>query len=87
MTLAKWISKRLSPSTRHSYKIADLVEKLVTDNTTKGVGKTGAVKGEWEDKLTRFISRLEAKLDDRRYGFMFAPRQRRLVTTGSRSKS
>jgi hypothetical protein len=55
------------------YKISELVEKLVTDNTTKGVGKTGPVKGEWEDKLTRFISRLEAKLDDRRYGFMFAP--------------
>ncbi|MBY5385211.1 ATP-binding protein [Rhizobium leguminosarum] len=55
------------------YKISDLVAKLVTDNTTKGVGKTGPVKGEWEDKLTRFISRLEAKLDDRRYGFMFAP--------------
>ncbi|MCW5587912.1 MAG: ATP-binding protein, partial [Chromatiales bacterium] len=45
-----------------------------TDNTTKGIGAKGApVKGEWEDKLTRFLSRLEAKLDDRRYGFMFAP--------------
>lgn len=55
------------------YKIQDLVDRLQTDNTTKGVGKTGPVKGEWEDKLTRFLSRLEAKLDDRRYGFMFAP--------------
>lgn len=56
------------------YKISDLVEKLVVDNTAKGVGaKGGPVKGDWEDKLTRFISRLEAKLDDRRYGFMFSP--------------
>lgn len=55
------------------YKVSDLVARLNTDNTTKGVGKTGPVKGEWEDKLTRFISRLEAKLDDRRYGFMFSP--------------
>ncbi|NMN03603.1 MULTISPECIES: ATP-binding protein [unclassified Novosphingobium] len=55
------------------YAIKDLVSRLKTDNTTKGVGKTGPVKGEWEDKLTRFISRLEAKLDDRRYGFMFSP--------------
>ena len=55
------------------YAVKDLVERLKTDNTTKGVGKTGPVKGEWEDKLTRFISRLEAKLDDRRYGFMFSP--------------
>lgn len=56
------------------YDMRRLVELLETDNTTKGVGaKGGAVKGDWEDKLTRFLSRLEAKLDDRRYGFMFAP--------------
>ncbi|QHE92192.1 DUF87 domain-containing protein [Pandoraea fibrosis] len=55
------------------YDIKKLVKLLETDNTTKGVGKTGPVKGEWEDKLTRFLSRLETKLDDRRYGFMFAP--------------
>lgn len=55
------------------YEVNKLVKLLEVDNTTKGVGKTGPVKGEWEDKLTRFLSRLEAKLDDRRYGFMFAP--------------
>lgn len=55
------------------YAISDLVERLRTDNITKGIGKSGPVKGEWEDKLTRFISRLESKLDDRRYGFMFSP--------------
>ena len=31
------------------------------------------IKGDWEGKLTRFISRLEAKLEDRRYGFLFSP--------------
>lgn len=56
------------------YSVKDLVDLLSTDNTTKGKGKNDApIKGEWEDKLTRFISRLEAKLDDRRYGFMFMP--------------
>jgi hypothetical protein len=55
------------------YDVKNLVRLLDTDNTTKGVGKNGPVKGEWEDKLTRFLSRLEAKLDDRRYGFMFTP--------------
>ncbi|MGQ3670896.1 ATP-binding protein [Xanthobacter sp. TB0136] len=56
------------------YAISELVDRLKTDNTAKGVGKNGAaIKGDWEDKLTRFISRLEAKLDDRRYGFMFSP--------------
>lgn len=55
------------------YDVRRLLKLLDIDNTTKGMGKTGPIKGEWEDKLTRFLSRLEAKLDDRRYGFMFAP--------------
>lgn len=56
------------------YKLTDLIAKLIEDNTTKGVGKGGApIKGEWEDRLTRFISRLETKAEDRRYGFMFKP--------------
>lgn len=56
------------------YQIKDLLQLLQVDNTTKGVGKNNTpVKGEWEDKLTRFISRFEAKLGDRRYGFMFSP--------------
>jgi len=28
-------------------------------------------KGEWNGKLTRFLSRLRAKIEDRRYGFLF----------------
>jgi hypothetical protein len=55
------------------YEMSALLDLLKCDNTTKGVGKTGPVKGEWEDRLTRFISRLEAKLEDKRYGFMFMP--------------
>lgn len=55
------------------YELSELIQRLDNDNTTKGVGKTGPVKGEWEDRLTRFISRLTAKAEDRRYGFMFKP--------------
>jgi hypothetical protein len=56
------------------YGVKDLVGLLQADNTTPGIGSTGKeVKGEWQDKLTRFLSRLEAKLEDRRYGFMFTP--------------
>jgi len=57
------------------YQMKDLLNLLDADNTAKGVSSsTGKpVKGDWEDKLTRFISRLEAKLEDRRYGFMFTP--------------
>lgn len=56
------------------YKLEDLVKLLKKDDTDKGVGATGKpVKGQWEGKLTRFVSRLEAKIEDRRYGFMFKP--------------
>lgn len=55
------------------YDLDALVAKLQEDDTKKGQGKTGPIKGTWEGKLTRFISRLSAKLQDRRYGFMFQP--------------
>ena len=67
------VAKTFTVDSPIPYAISDLLDILNTDNTTKGVGKTGPVKGEWEDKLTRFISRMEAKLEDRRYGFMFTP--------------
>ena len=56
------------------YQLKDLVDLLKKDDTAKGVGAKGQpVKGDWEGKLTRFVSRLEAKIEDRRYGFMFKP--------------
>lgn len=55
------------------YVLEDLVKLLKADDTAKKEGKTGLVKGDWEGKLTRFISRLEAKIEDRRYGFLFRP--------------
>lgn len=67
------VAKTFTVDSPIPYAIKDLLDALNIDNTTKGVGKTGPVKGEWEDKLTRFISRMEAKLEDRRYGFMFMP--------------
>lgn len=56
------------------FSLKDLISRLKEDDTRKGVGTTGKpVKGDWEGKLTRFISRLEAKFDDKTYGFMFQP--------------
>lgn len=56
------------------YQLTDLVEKLRGDDTGMKPGKNkDEVKGDWNGKLTRFISRLEAKAEDRRYGFMFKP--------------
>lgn len=55
------------------FLMTDLLERLKDDDTRKGKGKTGPIKGEWEGKLTRFISRLETKTADKTYGFMFQP--------------
>ncbi|KAF0246795.1 MAG: hypothetical protein FD180_325 [Planctomycetota bacterium] len=56
------------------YKLSELLEKLEEDDKgTKTGAKGGDIKGDWNGKLTRFISRLEGKAEDRRYGFMFQP--------------
>ena len=71
---AKTVQETFTVDSPIPFAIADLLKELVADDTRKGVGKNdAAVKGEWEGKLTRFVSRLDAKISDRRYGFMFAP--------------
>lgn len=69
------VAKTFTVDSPIPYDIKQLVSLLDADNTTKGISKsTGKeVKGDWEGLLTRFILRLEAKLADRRYGFMFMP--------------
>ncbi len=71
------VAKTFTVDSPIPYDIRELLALLETDNTAKGISKsTGKeVKGDWEGLLTRFILRLEAKLADRRYGFMFAPPQ------------
>lgn len=68
------IQKTFTVDSPIPFEIKKLIKKLNKDDTTKGVGATGKpVKGEWEGKLTRFISRLSAKIEDNTYGFMFKP--------------
>lgn len=56
------------------FLMKDMLDRLHDDDTRKGVGKDNKpIKGDWEGKLTRFISRLETKLEDKTYGFMFQP--------------
>ena len=56
------------------YKLTDLLVKLREDDTGMKPGANKKeIKGDWNGKLTRFVSRLEAKAEDRRYGFMFKP--------------
>lgn len=70
-------SKVLSTFTVDSpipFDIKTLFARLKEDDTRKGSGANNrTVKGEWEGKLTRFISRLETKIMDKRYGFLFQP--------------
>ena len=57
------------------YKLTDLLVKLREDDVgmKPGARPGNLIKGDWNGKLTRFVSRLEAKVEDRRYGFMFRP--------------
>lgn len=61
-----------SPIPYHMGQLMSLLEKDNTDKAQRADGK-GEKAGEWEGKLSRFISRLDTKLGDRRYGFMFNP--------------
>ncbi len=68
------VAKTFTVDSPVPYSIKRLMKELKEDNERPGIGARGQdVRGEWQDKLTRFISRLEVKLDDRRYGFMFQP--------------
>jgi len=55
------------------YNLDDLLQRLRADNAEMVPGKNTEKQGEMFGKLTRFIGRLESKIDDRRYGFMFQP--------------
>ncbi|MDD5095359.1 MAG: ATP-binding protein [Dehalococcoidia bacterium] len=56
------------------YDLKTLVDALREDDRAMTTGSSGRDKqGQWHGKLTRFISRLEAKIADRRYGFLFQP--------------
>ena len=56
------------------YDLPPLVDALRQDDKEMVAGSGARDKqGPWYGKLTRFISRLEAKIADRRYGFLFQP--------------
>ena len=57
------------------YDLDAIVSELDRLDTEREPGARAGVdrKGEWNGKLTRFISRLRAKAEDRRYGFLFQP--------------
>ena len=56
------------------YDLNKVKDDLIADDQAMVAGSSGRDKqGPWHGKLTRFISRLDAKTVDRRYGFLFQP--------------
>ncbi len=55
------------------YKIANVLEMLNAKNTETKLGASGrTVQGDFYGKLSRFIQRLDAKVNDKRLNFMFS---------------
>lgn len=57
------------------YSLSELISLLIKDDEEMVQGKSSLKKGPWNGKLTRFIARLQTKVDDKRYSFMFSPPQ------------
>ncbi|WP_445444154.1 ATP-binding protein [Clavibacter sp. km3a] len=57
------------------FSLEDLLTRLETDDTEMVPGARADVAGPFKGKLTRFVARLRSRIEDRRYGFMFAPDQ------------
>ena len=58
------------------YSIEDLIDKLISDDEgTKAGAGSKEIKGDWNGKLTRFISRLRTKIDDKRNCFLFSSKE------------
>ncbi|WP_419692880.1 DUF87 domain-containing protein [Mannheimia haemolytica] len=57
------------------YSIELLLARLDKDNSemVPKEGGSGTKQGPWYSKLSRFMGRMKAKIDDRRCGFMFQP--------------
>jgi hypothetical protein len=57
------------------YDIAELIGLIEADDSemVAGASRDKEKKGDWNGKLTRFLGRLKAKIEDRRYGFLFQP--------------
>ena len=55
------------------YSIDDLINRLSDDDKQMVPGARAEKKGDLNGKLTRLLGRMNAKLVDRRYGFLFKP--------------
>lgn len=55
------------------YEISELRRQLGRDNVAMEQGARGEKQGRWYGQFSRLLGRMDAKVSDRRYGFMFSP--------------
>lgn len=55
------------------YSVQELLDRLQGDNTQMVEGTKELKQGDFFGKLSRFIARLESKIEDQRLAFMFSP--------------
>lgn len=55
------------------FSLIDLIARLEDDDTEMVPGARSEKAGPFNGRLTRFVARLKARTEDRRYGFMFGP--------------
>ncbi|MGJ9373814.1 ATP-binding protein [Nesterenkonia sp. CF4.4] len=55
------------------YSLEQLLERLQADDEQRVEGSRGPKNGPFFGTLTRFLTRMRARTEDRRYSFMFAP--------------
>lgn len=71
----KAVADRFTVDSPVPFSLADLIDRLDADDNEMVPGaRAGSDKaGPFNGRLTRFVSRMRARTEDRRYGFMFAP--------------
>lgn len=69
------VAARFTVDSPVPYSLAELISRLEFDDNEMVAGaRPGAEKaGPFNGRLTRFVNRMRARIEDRRYGFMFAP--------------
>jgi DNA helicase HerA-like ATPase len=69
------VAQRFTVDSPVPYSLASLIERLEADDNEMIAGaKANTEKaGPFNGRLTRFVNRMRARTEDRRYGFMFAP--------------
>lgn len=69
------VASRFTVDSPVPFSLVELINRLEADDNEMVTGaRAGSEKaGPFNGRLTRFVNRMSARVEDRRYGFMFAP--------------